>query len=157
MKNVASLVLSALCAGCIAIPTPYKTYDGPPLPPSAQALIFGPLGPPGMWGVPINGALIACLDGVSLQSMLGYGPGLAHPDKVFVTPGRHYLKAMYYRDRAYAHSSMWLDAQAGREYAIRSEVKGYSVRMWLEDTTTKEVVGGIPGGEPNPAPRPMQC
>ena len=100
--------------------------------------------------------MISCLDGIHLEDG-NYGTGLRYPDKMLVKPGRHYLTAFYFRDRMYTYGSLWVDAEAGREYVFNSQVIGRSIRIWLEDAATGVRVGGIPGGEPNPDPSAKRC
>jgi len=156
MRKSISVCLSVLCSACTSVSTPYVGYEGKPLSPSEQSVIFGKLGPKtGIWPQHTEATLISCLDGAYLESYLGFG--LKYPDKVLVKPGRHYLTAFYFRDRMYTYGSLWVDAEAGREYVFNSQVIGRSIRIWLEDAATGVRVGGIPGGEPNPDPSAKRC
>jgi hypothetical protein len=130
-------------AGCADIPQPLKIYDGPVLPTQAVALIEGeepqPSESPQRFDT--GGVYIPCMDRVSLERNFGgYDNNARWPNKLIVTPGRHYLAVVYSIPRG--QKAWWatvaLDAEAGRRYMVRKEVTGKeiasaSVRMWVED------------------------
>jgi len=75
-----------------------------------------------------------------------------HPESALVEPGRHYITVRYDYFATRAYGSLWLDAEAGRNYLIKMAIKGYAIIFWIIDEDTGDVVGGIPGGEPKVAP-----
>jgi len=133
-------------ASCADIPQPLMTYDGIELPARAVALIAGeepqPTKDPKEFYK--GGVYIPCLDGVSLERSFGaYDNHARWPNKLTVTPGRHFLAVVY--SIPLGKKAWWatvvLDAEAGREYKARKEVTGKelasaSVRMWVEDAAT---------------------
>jgi len=104
----------------------------------------------------MQGTVISCLDGIHLEDG-NYGTGLRYPDKMLVKPGRHYLTALYFQGSTYSYGSLWVDAEAGHAYVFNPQIRGYSVRVLLEDAATGIRVGGLPGGEPNPDPSAKRC
>lgn len=130
-------------AGCAAISQPLKTYDGPELPTQAVALIAGegpqPSESPQRFDT--GGVYIPCMDGVSLERNFGgYDNNARWPNKLTVTPGRHYLAVVYSfpRGQKASWATVAMDVEAGRKYMVRKEVTGEeitsaSVRMWVED------------------------
>ena len=131
--------------GCATIPQPVRTYVGPELPAQAVALIDGVLPQPSenSQRLDTGGVYIPCINGVSLERHLGaYDNGGRWPNKLTVIPGRHYLAVLYDfpRGQKASWASVALDVEAGRQYIVKREVKGESVRMWVEDTANGMVV-----------------
>lgn len=137
-------------AGCADVPQPLKTYDGPELPPQAVAIIAGEEPQPTESPQEFHkgGVYIPCMDGVSLERGFGaYDNNARWPNRLTVTPGRHYLAVVYSIPRG--QKAWWatvaLEVEAGREYRVRKEVAGSevtnaSVRMWVEDAANGRTV-----------------
>jgi hypothetical protein len=98
---------------------------------------------------------VICLDEASTQRKGGgflgaYRNGMLYPDKVFVAPGRHYLAVQYGAGAFYGRSYLWLDAKAGRTYALKVRDEGLQGAFWIEDAADSSLAGGaieaIPGG-----------
>lgn len=90
-----------------------------------------------------GGVYIPCMDGASLERRFEtYDNGGRWPDKLTVIPKRHYLAVVYDfpRGQRASWASVALDAEAGRQYMVRKELKGDVVRMWVEDTANGATV-----------------
>lgn len=140
---VAAMIL--IEAGCATISQPVRTYAGPELPARAVALIDGVLPQPSdrPQRLDTGGVYIPCINGVSLERHFGtYDNGGRWPNKLSLMPGRHYLAVVYDfpRGQKASWANVALDVEAGRQYIVKREVKGESVRMWVEDTANGMVV-----------------
>ncbi|MBU2708787.1 hypothetical protein KCM76_22530 [Zooshikella marina] len=141
-----------LCSACI--PTPHKVYSGPDLPENATVLIADSV------EEDFEGIDITCVDGESTRNGWGYDANnfSEHPASVIVLPGRRYIGTRYWGMNGSAYGHYWLDTKAGHKYLLRRELVGsYAVKVWIEDTSTGTVVGGITGGEPNKDPNAKTC
>jgi hypothetical protein len=100
---------------------------------------------------------IRCVDG--RRTIRLYPPN--EPVEAFVMPGRHYLGVDYIGRGpggiVGAGGAIWLDAEAGHTYQVRWSIANRGVRFWLADESTGAIVGGILGGEPDPAPDEQVC
>lgn len=143
IRLVAATIL--IEAGCATISQPVRTYPGPELPARAGALIDG-VSPQPSESPPrldTGGVYIPCINGVSLERHFGsYDNGGRWPNKLSLIPGRHYLAVVYDfpRGQKASWANVALDVEAGRQYIVKREVKGESVRMWVEDTANGMVV-----------------
>lgn len=145
-------------AGCADIPQPLKTYDGPELPPQSIALLAGeePQRTESPHEFHKGGVYIPCMDGVSLERSFGaYANNARWPNRLTVTPGRHYLAVVYSipRGKKAWWATVTLDVEAGREYRVRKEVTGSevtsaSVRMWVEDAANGMTVAAAAPMDP---------
>jgi len=149
---VAALLAASISinAGCADVAQPLKTYKGPELPPQAVAVIAGEEPQPTESPQELHkgGVYIPCIDGASLERGFGaYDNNARWPNRLTVTPGRHYLAVIYSIPRG--QKAWWatvaLEVVAGREYRVKREVAGSevtsaSVRIWVEDAATGRTV-----------------
>lgn len=145
-----------LCSAC-GVPAPYQAYPGPQLAPDQHAQITGMIETDHAILQGLNEVVvITCVDGVSTHKPFTMA-GSAYPSVAFVTPGRHYVGIMWGYRSTYATGALWLDAEAGRTYRINRSAQREGIQLWLSDTSTGRPVGGIVGGEPDPASDDRNC
>ncbi len=132
-----------MSVGC-ASKGPLKFYKGETKPQEQLALIKGHSEKVESFLIDLErGVVIKTVDG-RLTTNIFSNP----PKSVLLEPSRHYLGIRYYFDNQSAYGVLWLDAEPGKTYIVKFEAKGYHVRFWFEDEATGEIVGGIPGSEP---------
>jgi hypothetical protein len=89
---------------------------------------------------------ITHVDDASTNTICFHFPD-CYAQKVFVSPGRHYLKLKFTYLNRFARTTVWFDAEEGRSYVVRRKLSGYGVQFWVEDLATGRPVGGLPGAE----------
>jgi len=86
------------------------------------------------------------------KSTFDFGASLgfsgSYPKSALVLSGRHYLQIRYEYAGSFSHGTIWFDAEAGKNYTVKSNTEGYSTTFWIIDDITGERIGGVPGGEP---------
>ncbi|MFT3736411.1 MAG: hypothetical protein QM776_15565 [Rhodocyclaceae bacterium] len=148
MKNILLPLLFVVCVGCastIGTSQPYAAYEDKNLRPDQIATVKGFISDErGLFNVPYSGILIKCIDGKSTFNFApGYDNGFESPNLVTVKPGRHHMQVRYFHRKWSVFWSMWFDAVGGEEYAVKfSYPTPDTVRIWLENSRTKEVVSG---------------
>ncbi|WP_457097786.1 hypothetical protein [Lysobacter sp. P5_B9] len=87
---------------------------------------------------------ITQLDGKSLYRM---GWTTEYPEAMRIWPGTHSIGVRYLHSSMggpvvnYANALLTLDAKAESKYIVRKLIVGGSIRFWIEDMDTGEVVG----------------
>jgi hypothetical protein len=86
---------------------------------------------------------ITQLDGKNMYRM---GSTTDYPQALLIEPGKHSVAARYLNNTAgsvwvtFANSLLTFDAEAEKRYVIRKEIVGGSIRFWIEDMATGDVV-----------------
>jgi hypothetical protein len=138
MRFAAALALATcfVYSGC----TTRVTYEGTRLPKDEEVQLLGE-------AVHEQGRLyVTRVDGVPTP---GPRSGISI---AYMKPGRHAVNLTHvHRGRGVfeATTNLWFDALPGHIYQCRAERNGTWVRMWIEDKTTGETVGGV---DENPPP-----
>jgi hypothetical protein len=70
------------------------------------------------------------------------------PQSVLVEPGRRSIVVRYKNGESYAFGRLWLNAEMGKTYIVKTHIKNYSIIFRVEDEQTGENVGVNPGSEP---------
>jgi hypothetical protein len=83
---------------------------------------------------------ITKLDGKSLSKFSVKQP---FPESMALTPGRHEMSFSYQHFGTYANTTLWLVAEEGKSYTAKKRVDGNAVAIWIEETSTGKIVGGI--------------
>lgn len=73
-----------------------------------------------------------------------YGSLVSHP-RVAVNPGEHVLKLVYSGGYGSYDMRLRVKVEAGHRYIAKYAEDASSVRIWVEDAATGEVVSGPPG------------
>jgi hypothetical protein len=141
-KLLCSLLLGLFLSGCAAVPT-FKAYEGEK---EIEELAIIKNEVRTREGFLFDKHMYTFVSYVGNQPTRGLFTRI--PDKVLVEPGRHYLQVNYTDGDWRAFSKLWLDAERGKTYKVRSMVKEFRISFWIEDEETGKPVGGIPGGEP---------
>jgi len=128
------VLLIALCEGCAV--QHVQMYDGPARPTDQQAIVKA--------AETIDGqhVQIQSVDGVATTPPLSSPLNRGFPSSVSVLPGRHTIQFTLWINNLYVDADLWWIAQAGGTYVIRHESKGYQARIWIEDASTGQSVGG---------------
>lgn len=144
---VFGLQLMFLALALVA-PLPSLAADVPaPLEPDATSAVLNGDARHVGWGDTMGLAIVS-LDGKDLGKGLF---GVRYPASVRLTPGRHTFRLTYRAPMSAASGDFWLDAEAGKAYSMRMNSQNYgSVRLWLEETATGLIVGGIDNGDGGP-------
>lgn len=142
-------LLYVVLSGCAAVPT-YHAYVDKSLSKEKLALI--------KCDSEHNNNIFAGFDRrlyitkVDDQSTYSFINGLIsnqeYPESAYVEPGRRYINVKYQHSNIYAYGKLWLDAEAGKTYEVKTAIKGYKIQFWIEDESSGVLVGGIQGGEP---------
>lgn len=74
-----------------------------------------------------RGIFILAVDEKRLREPLYGGP----LRDIFLVPGTHKLKLMYWNAGAEVRGVVTFDAQAGKEYHVHTKAQGYGVHVWL--------------------------
>lgn len=149
MQKFVLLLSLALAAGC-ASTGHFKAYEGE-IPEHKQARVVANVEEDfhkNLWGGIYAQTRIACVDGLSTHTFSGYGGSGGYAPEVLLKPGFHYITVVFTAGQWAGGSTMWLDAEPGHTYETKYDQEGSSFRMWLEERSTGEKVGGVPGGEP---------
>jgi hypothetical protein len=72
------------------------------------------------------------------------------PEEVYILPGKHNIVVETKFTFTYAFADLWLVAEPGETYVIKSLEKGDRVRMWIENERTGQPVGGVTGSSDEP-------
>lgn len=130
-----------IVSGC-AINSCYQAYPGNPLPPEKTAKIIG--------GAQLGGSnrsiiYIWRVDEHPTAYTFG-GTALSPvPTETQVLPGKHTISVTSQMGNTSAGAHLWLIADVGRKYLVRSVTKGYAAEFWIEDESTGKRVGGVQG------------
>ena len=143
MRLFGLILLGSLVAGCGST-APFKAYDGETRKVETLALIKGEtMDAEGTLFPEITTIAILEVDNKATSSSF-----FEESQSVLVEPGRRYLKVLFIHALSRASGRLWLDAEMGKTYIVKSLSNYHSVVFWIEDEKTGEKVGGIPGGEP---------
>jgi hypothetical protein len=74
--------------------------------------------------------------------------------EVYVLPGKHRIVTSmaihHFLFTSHARSNLWLVAEPGGKYVVKTVLKGRRVQMWIENERTGKPVGGIVGSDDEP-------
>lgn len=137
-KLLCLLLLGFVVGGCSGAATPFKAYEGEKEIKNL-ALIKGMSGKAGglFWNLDVM-----VVDNTVVPVLARY------PSEVLVELGRHYFQVRFSRGQIDSYGELWLDAEQGKTYILKSMEEGSGVYFWIENEKTGERVGGVPGGEP---------
>jgi len=138
------LLLTLIMSGCTA--SRVIMYDGSEVEPGKQAVIRGDCEHSGEWGIKI-----VSVDGDLTTNFFGY-TFHGWPNEVAVLPGKHDISALTEFRFASSRPAMrlWLIAEAGERYVVKTRSKGYAVTMWIENERTGQRAGGVSGSGDEP-------
>lgn len=130
-----ALVFAALSACSTRV-----AYEGARLAPSEEAVLVG-------MGIPETRGRtsISVVDGHRYVGA-GIGEGAT---RVFVKPGRHSVTVVHLSYPYGAQAALWFEAVPGRRYLARAGRREGVLAIWIEDSMTGQMVGGI---DENPMP-----
>lgn len=129
----AALAFAAL-SGCAT----RVAYEGTRLAPSEEAVLIG-------MGIPETRGRtsIWLVDG---HRYGGIGEGAT---RVYLKPGRRSVTVVHLSYPYGAQAALWFEAVPGRKYLARAGRKEGVLAIWIEDSVTGQMVGGI---DENPMP-----
>ena len=143
--NCVSWLRSAGCALVFAMLAACSTrvaYDGQRLSASEEAVLSG-----GAAQETGGVTSITVADGeLYINGGFSKGAGAA---KLFLKPGRHSVTVVHFRYPYEAQANLWFEAAPGRRYLARAGQRNGKLMMWIEDSATGQMVGGI---DDNPIP-----
>ena len=47
----------------------------------------------------------------------------------------------------FSRTTVWYDAEKSKSYIVHKRLPGHGVQFWVEDASTGQRVGGLPGAE----------
>jgi len=69
---------------------------------------------------------------------------------LIVTEGKHIFRIGVQIGISGGTQELWLVAEGGKAYNIRTKTSNYKFRAWFEDAETNEMVGGLVGSSDEP-------
>ncbi len=125
---ISALLVSLTICGCYS--SNMKMYEGKEVTPDKRATI--------RCSEPQSGKIF-------IFEVDGKRTSLVHlqfPYEVYVLPGKHDIVIDSYYFGGEALANLWLVAEAGETYIIKSVRKGNWCSMWIENKRTRQPVGG---------------
>jgi hypothetical protein len=135
-------------SGCAA--PDVKMYDGEPQQKNAIAIIKAE--DQGVGIKSVDGHLtIGLLESLGRHSVY-VGTGTTWARSVEVTAGKHELGIRYDHRNMFSESALWLVAEAGHAYTIKSlpDELEKKIRFWIIDDNTGARTGGVSGSSDEP-------
>lgn len=134
---VSALLVALTSTGCVS--GVKKMYDGPEVSPDKRAVIKISKETDGV-------TRMIQIDNKKTFFLLAF----TTPEQVQVLPGKHNINVMVQCLLGAASSDIWLVAEAGETYVVKSKIKFDLVRIWMENERTGLPVGGIVGSSDEP-------
>lgn len=95
-----------------------------------------------------RGLGLVTIDGSNSLSAFQFAAPGVRPETYVVTPGKHTVWAEYAGQKPWP---LWMIAEPGHEYLLRSEIGGGKYRFWFEDCKDGRTTGGLVGSDDEPA------
>lgn len=127
------LGISLALAACASVP--YQTYPGDRLPHEQEAEIIGYVGSHDSLSTP-EGLVVICSDHIQFPASAIRSP-FYRPQHLYAKPGHHEITLAYLTNLERHYFTYAADLEAGHQYQLQRQFKGYGMLVSLKDTATQ--------------------